>query len=217
MKIKTLDEIAIEYGTDKASKHPSINGHNYCIHYDRYFSPIRASARKVLEIGVGGAESMKMWLDFFPYAAVHGIDIVRDTNDWNTPGAKPDPRYTYSHGNQSDETMWQCFVANHGSDWDVIVDDGGHCNSEIITSFKMMWPHIRPGGMYCIEDLACGYGDGSVHVKPGFKRHMEFISELLDNVNRGELEIDCIYYARELAIVQKRRHDGPVLESTGRA
>lgn len=213
----TLDTLAIRHGTDKASKHPTINGHDYCRHYDQFFTPIRESARKVAEIGVGGGESIKTWLDYFPSAHVFGIDTVHDTNPYNTPGSKDVERYTFVQGDQSDETMWNCFVADHGSDWDVIIDDGGHCNSEIITSFKMMWPHIRPGGLYCIEDLACGYGDGSVHVKPGFKRHMEFISELMDNVNRRELEIDAIHYSCELAIIQKRRVDGPLLVAAGRA
>lgn len=215
--MKSLDSIFIETGTDKASKHPTINGHNYAVHYDRLFTPIRDSARKVLEIGVGGGESIRGWLSYFESAHIHGIDIVHDTNEWNTPGGKPHERYVFCQGDQSDESFWKCFIASYGSDWDVVIDDGGHCNSEIITSFKMMWPHVRPGGLYCMEDLACGYGDGSVHVKPGFKRHMEFICELMDNTNRRELEIDAIYYSCELAIVQKRRLNGPVLAASGRA
>lgn len=205
MKIKTLDEIAVEYGTDKGSTHPQITGHNYAIHYDRYFSPIRASASKVLEIGVGGAESMKMWLDYFPYAAVHGIDVVHHTNDWNTPGGKPDPRYTFVHGDQSDETMWKCFLSDFGSDWDVIVDDGAHISQHIITSFRMMWPHVRPGGFYAVEDLACAYS-GLPHFLPdGWPNHMDWILSLLHATNHGEQDIDSIHYSRELAIFQKRQ------------
>lgn len=205
MKIESLDSIGLRYGTDKASAHPTIKGHNYCHHYDRVFSRIRASASKVLEIGVGGAESMKMWLDYFPYAKVHGVDIVHDTNPWNTPGGNAaDPRYTFTQGDQSCETFWACFIANHGKEWDVICDDGSHISKDIITSFKMLWPVVRSGGFYCIEDLNCSYSGISHFLPEGWPTHMQFISSLMDSANRREQEIEMINYSCELAIIQKK-------------
>ena len=38
-------------------------------------------------------------------------------------------------------------------DFDVIIDDGGHTNCQIWTSFQKLWPTVKPGGLYFIEDM----------------------------------------------------------------
>jgi hypothetical protein len=202
--MKTLDEIAIEFGTDKASKHPTIKGHNYAVHYDKHFTPIREDVLKVLEVGVGGGESIQTWLEYFPNAKVFGVDIVNSTNPWNTVDAPTHERYKFVTGDQSSDVFWKCFVADYGSHWDIIIDDGGHLNYQIITTFNSMWNHIRAGGLYCVEDLAVGYGDGSVFVRSDFPRHMEFVGQLMDKINFGQDECDSLYFCQELAILRKK-------------
>lgn len=202
--MKTLDQIAIEHGTDKASKHPLISGHNYAIHYDAIFSPIRHEAVRLLEIGVGGGESIRTWLEYFdnPDARIFGVDIVQCTNPWNTPSEKPDPRYTFSHGDQSDSVMWKCFIANCGGNLDVVIDDGSHTNKDIIISYKALWPNVVNGGLYCIEDLMVGYGDSSVFVHKPWQRHMDFIKDFLDDINLNE-NVKELHFSKELAILRK--------------
>lgn len=202
----TLDEIAIKHGTDKATVHP-VYGHGYAPFYDMMFSGMRFSPIKLLEIGVGGGESIRTWLDYFSCASIFGIDIVKNTNPWNTPGEKPHERYTFVSGDQTDETMWKCFRADHGDDWDVVIDDGGHCNNQVIIAFNSMWPYIKSGGLYCIEDLAVGYGAGSVHIVAGWQTHMEFITKMMNDMNTNSPcpEIpEMIFLSKELAIIKKR-------------
>jgi len=200
-----LDEMAIEFGTDKASKHPT-GGHDYARHYQELFRRFRDSetTTKILEIGVGGGESIRLWLEYFGYwANAFGVDVVKNTNEWNDPDDTPHNGYTFSHGDQTDRTMWKCFLANHGRDFDIIIDDGGHCNNEIIISFEELWPHLKSGGLYCIEDLAVGYGEGSVFIKPGFPRHMDWLHSKLDELNKGG-DIDAMYFFRELVVFKKK-------------
>lgn len=204
--MKTLDEIAISHGTDKATSHPIVRdgkGHGYTPFYDQFFTPVRESHIKFLEIGVGGAESIKTWLEYFPNARIFGVDIVHDTNPWNTPGETPDARYTFNQGDQSDDTFWKCFLADHGGDWDVICDDGGHASNQIITTFKHLWPALKPGGLYCIEDLNCAYAGISGFCPAGWQNHLDFIKDMVDSINREQREIKSLHYSRELAIIQK--------------
>jgi cephalosporin hydroxylase len=42
---------------------------------------------------------------------------------------------------------------------DFIIDDGSHISEHIITSFKTLYPHIKKGGYYFIEDLHAGYAE----------------------------------------------------------
>lgn len=201
--MKTLDQIAVEMGADKGSSH-HVKGHDYARHYDAAFSHIRSHPIKVLEIGVGSAESMRTWLEYFPNAVVLGLDIVHDTNLWNTPGGKPHPRYTFSYIDQSSEPEWGKLIEEYGSDWDIVVDDGGHSSQQIITTFKKMWPHVKRGGFYAIEDLGCAYSSLEFFCTPGWQNHMDFIKDMLDQINRGQNDIDRLQFSNELVILQKK-------------
>lgn len=196
----TLDELAILNGTDKATRHP-VKGHGYAPHYEKHFSPLRDLPIKFLEIGVGGGESIRTWLDYFTQAKVFGVDNVNSSNPWNTVKAETDPRYTFVTGDQSDETFWKCFAADYGTNWDVIVDDGGHFSHQIITSFNGLWKLVNPGGLYCIEDLACAYG--TLFVPPNWPNHMDWLRQLIDSLMQPPTDIDSIYFANELAILRK--------------
>lgn len=201
----TLDEIGLKHGTDKASKH-SVFGHDYMRHYELFFLPLRESKIKLLEIGVGGGESIRTWIEYFSSALVFGVDKVTNTNEWNTPGGHPHERYTFVGGDQSDPTMWKCLCADHGSEWDVIIDDGGHYNNQIITSFNSMWPNIKKGGLYCIEDIGVSYGAGSVFIVSGWPNHMDFIRGILDDMNTKPPSPSIpnrIHFSNQLAIMVK--------------
>lgn len=203
--MKTLDEIFCEHGTDKGSKHPYGIGHDYAPAYQRVFEPIRFDPLSMLEIGIGGGESVKSWLEYFASGKVFGIDITANTNEWNTPESSPTPRYRFQQGDQSDPTMWKCAFANWGiTSLDVIIDDGSHNNTDIIAAFGAAWQTINPGGLYCIEDLGAGYTPGSVHVKPGAPSHAVWLHALVDRIVTGADEIESVSFSRELAIIRKR-------------
>lgn len=204
MPMKTLDEIAIEFGTDKATQHPT-GAHGYTPHYDRLFSPLRNEKIKVLEIGVGGGESIKTWLEYFPKAMIFGVDIGRDTNPWNdtVTNAYPTKRYQFIHGDQSSGEFWTRFAEEVGP-LDIVIDDGGHFNDQIITTFCGLWFLLKPGGLYCIEDLGVCYSPGSIFVRPGFPSHSEFLKTKLDEVMKDTHGIDWMCLSKELAIIRKR-------------
>lgn len=190
----TLDEIAIRNGTDKATQFTRTYAkpHGYTPHYERAFHPLRTEQIKFLEIGVGGGESIITWLDYFLSARVFGVDIVEKTNLWNTPGVAANPRYTFCQGNQSDPVFWQCFVASFGGDWDVVIDDGSHIPSDILTTFGCLWPHVAKGGLYAIEDL---------NQAPEI---LSWIMGRMDAINKGESDIDSITFSKELVIFRKK-------------
>ena len=106
------------------------------------------------------------------------------------------------NGDQTCEVFWRCFIADYGKDFDIVIDDGGHFNDGIITSFNGLWPYVKPGGFYAVEDLGCAYGPGSIFVKPGFYSHMEWLHQTIDNLNIG-IGTDSIYFSRELAVLRK--------------
>ena len=205
--MKSLDQIAIEQQTDRASvfTRTYAKPHDYARHYDHLFSHLRHQPVKMLEIGAAGGEGIKMWDEYFdnPDTRIFGVDIVANTNPWNTPGTTL--RYTFNQGDQSSETFWACWLADHGGDLDIVIDDGGHYNDGIFTSFGALWPAVIPGGFYAIEDLGVSYGAQSIFVKPGLPTHMEWLKILIDSMNTGKFPtVDSIYLSKELAVFKKK-------------
>ncbi len=200
--MKTLDEIAIKRGTDKATTHPT-GAHGYTPHYDRAFQDIRNKPVKVLEVGVGGGESIMMWLDYFPKADVIGVDISEHTNEWNDPTESPNSRYRFYKGDQTSSDFWKS-VEKKEKAFDVIVDDGGHRNDQIIVTFCSLWFLLNPMGFYCIEDLGVCYTSGSVFVVPAYPSHSNFLKAKLDEIMQGQHNIDWMSLSKELVIIRKK-------------
>ncbi len=140
-RVGELTALADEWGTDKGTR-----GHHYTEVYDRFFFPIRQEARKVLEIGVLKGASLRMWRDYFPHASVYGIDIV-DTSSVNSD------RIRTFIADQANRTQLQRFLDAAGSDFDLIIDDGGHSMEQQQVSFGYLFRHVKPGGYYVIEDV----------------------------------------------------------------
>lgn len=202
--MKTLDEIGIEMQTDRASvfTRTYAKPHGYCEHYDMLLSQLRDGCIKFLEVGVGGGEGVRMWLEYGPKWDVFGVDIVHDTNMWDTPKAVPDVRYKFCQGDQTDPEFWKRFIETHGGDWDVIIDDGLHSNIAVIATFNALWQHVKPGGFYAVEDLQVGYGGPSFFVSPNWPNHIDFLKGKIDELNQAS-EIDSIYFSKELCVIRK--------------
>ena len=59
-------------------------------------------------------------------------------------------------GNQGNPAVLNQWISQSGGKFDVIVDDGGHTNIQIITTLNHLWKEVNPGGLYFIEDLQVG-------------------------------------------------------------
>ena len=207
--MKTLDEIAIEMQTDRASVFTRTYGkpHGYASHYDKLFSPLRSDPVRLLEIGVGGGEGVKMWKRYFHgFPTICGVDIVHDTNPWDTPTVSqsgPVPQwYYFTQGDQCDPEFWKKFIESNGGDFDIIIDDGLHSNIAVITTFNALWQHVKPGGFYAVEDLNVAYGGPSFFVSANWPNQIDFLKGKIDELNRVG-GIDSIYWSKELCVLRK--------------
>jgi hypothetical protein len=131
--IKTLSELAFMYGTDKLE-------HGYIPFYEQY---LPKKPKKILEIGVKEGRSISMWLQYFPEAIVHGLDLFQE---FSPPFQ--DERVVWHQGNQCD---WELLEQLRKEDFDVIIDDGSHnARDQMITFFGLF-----NGKHYFIEDVHC--------------------------------------------------------------
>ncbi len=64
---------------------------------------------------------------------------------------------SYILGDQGDKATVESWVEKSGGNFHVIIDDGGHENHQIKTSFDILFEKaLLPGGLYFLEDLQVG-------------------------------------------------------------
>jgi hypothetical protein len=130
----------------------------------------------MLEIGTQNGGSLELWKKFFhDNADIHGIDV--------------DPKCTrlsFADGitfhlvkPNSIESLYEAI-----SDlmFDIVLDDGSHISKDCIQYFNALWPRVKPGGLYVIEDLHASYwpeyGGSPRQVKP--PSTIEYLKYIVD-------------------------------------
>lgn len=136
--MKTLQQIAEEYDTDKAS-------HGYCEIYEKKMGLLRDKPIKILEIGVFYGASLRTWREYFTKAEIHGIDIRLDRCK-NINGVS---LHEFDVGNHK---LLEDFARKYGP-WDIIIDDASHTMKHQQNTFDILWSSVNPDGFFVIEDL----------------------------------------------------------------
>src|SRR3989344_1967413 len=149
-----LLQFAIEEATDKG-----VLGHNYVRVYDFFMRSRRDSIGYLCEVGLlrrvaqrsssqkvhPEAPSLRMWRKYLPTAHLVGFDI----KEFEQPH---DKNCTIIQGDQSSREDLQKIVDHH-SGYDVILDDARHASPHQQITLSYLFPHLKPGGLYFIEDL----------------------------------------------------------------
>lgn len=152
------------YNTDKVD-----GKHNYLKVYNDYFASIKDLEMKILEIGVGEGESVRLWSDYFVNSEITAIDIVPEKKKYEIPGTR------ILIGSQSDSDFLVNTVVD-GRKFNIVIDDGSHKSDDIIMSFLTLVHHMAPGGIYVIEDLHTIY-------EPGAGDAIDFLKGIVDDIN----------------------------------
>jgi len=177
-----LHLLAALCGTDKFGLH------DYTAVYEELTRPLRRRAVTLLELGVGGygrhlgGESLLMWAAYFPKGRIYGIDIEDKT-------ALSRGRIKVFQVSQTDRDALASLCRQIGP-FDFVVDDGSHVNAHQIESFRILWPFVRDGGSYVVEDVQTSYWPSYGGGMPGSRGYqsscMNFFKSLADSVNQCE-------------------------------
>jgi len=137
--------------------------HGYQTMYGIFLEPLAkaGSKAKLLEIGLGcnmmygpGA-SVKVWQALLPNVELWEADFDVACVELARSRGQLKGVNTLT-GDQGDKAVLAEWVAQSGGNFDVIIDDGGHQNTQIMASFDALWPAVKRGGLYFIEDLQVG-------------------------------------------------------------
>ena len=127
--------------------------HSYLPLYEELLSPIRQTAKSILEIGVHRGGSIKLWYDYFTNATIYGCDIINRI-DINLKELENNDRVSL---NQSENAYSKDFVINNFLDkniyFDFILDDGPHTLESQKDFITLYSPLLKNEGILIIEDV----------------------------------------------------------------
>lgn len=173
-----LDFLGLKYGTDKASNH-----HNYLGIYETYLSKYKGRDLVLVDAIGGyeffdrGGESLRMWAAYFPDARIVGIDLYGKTLDV--------PRNVHLYKCSQDSPTGMAKIFELEGKPDVFIDDFSHVNDLTLKTFDIVFPMLKPGGIYIVEDI-----EGSWYPDHGFggtADPMDFTAPTIINKFRGLL------------------------------
>lgn len=138
--LNQLIELAEKYGTDKA-------GHGYLPYYAKH---LPSTCESFLEVGAYKGASLRMWKDLYPEAEISCFDLFLDPDNIS----KEDVEKMGVKAYQGDQGYTQDLNQIEG-EFDVIIEDGSHRSDHQIITLNALWPKVKPGGVYVVEDLHC--------------------------------------------------------------
>jgi len=183
--------------------------------YERHFHPYQNTPVKMLEIGVSKGGSLELWREYFgPPATIFGIDITPECANRVTPPNQ------VRIGSQDDARFLQSVISEMGTP-DIILDDGSHIGRHQHASFRTLFPLLKEGGLYLIEDLCTSYAPG--HMEGGYRRKgtgIELVKDMIDDMHawyhhKGTTTpardlISGIHVYNSLVVIEKRNNGRPV-------
>lgn len=170
-------DIARELGNDKFT---DTYAYRYFDFYERELRGLKPE--RIVEIGVQGGKSLRLWKRLFPAAEVIGVDV--------DPAVKV-KGFEVVHADQAEPGAFDWL------DWaDFVIDDGGHTMRQQVRTFAAVWPKVRAGGVYVIEDLHTGwmhgYGDAQYPLGSTMgmiKQWVEAVQPLSDKAAHGMVSV----------------------------
>ena len=120
--------------------------HNYTELYERLFLQWKNDPIKIFEIGIANGGSLEMWQTYFPKARIFAADIDPKTQFNND-------RVTTLIADQANRAQLAAAIETAGGDIDILIDDGGHTMEQQQVSLGYLFPSVRAGGYYVIEDV----------------------------------------------------------------
>lgn len=156
------------------SDHFSIKHEKYFDVYEKLLSKFKDKEITFVEIGIHNGGSLYIWKKFLPKAKIIGIDLNEDWRKFEKDG------FVIEIGDQNSEEFWKEFFNKH-KNVDVIIDDGGHTNSQQINTAICCIPHINNGGLLITEDVMWSYM--FEFGNPNKYSFINFSKKIIDDIN----------------------------------
>ena len=160
-----------------------VNHHKYETMYGIFLSSFKSFPIKFLEIGLGcnmeygpGA-SVQVWKKYLhSKSEIWMAEFDQNCVEKHIKNNNIMQSINVLIGDQGDFPTLEHWVEKSGGNFDIIIDDGGHHNKQLKNSFDILWPTLKPGGLYFMEDL-----------------HTAFLTDMYGELENGKTMADVIH------------------------
>lgn len=151
--------------------------------YDSLLAEYRGRPVTLLEVGVDEGGSLEGWRSYLgPEARIIGID----SNAATQLGAEG---FEVIIGDQADREFWAEQLPRIGP-IDVVIDDGGHSNTQQIVTVASVLASVRDGGLIVVEDTHSAFMPKQYPAARGFGI-MDFARHITDVMQtRNPMTVD---------------------------
>lgn len=129
--------------------------HSYLDFYDQLLQTYRdREFVNILEVGVRDGSSLRAWRSWFSHhATIYGFDNWSEGMQY---AEQNDDRFYVGKADScKPDTVIQLLqgLGIYGQRFDVIIDDGDHHPFAQAATFGILWPYLKCGGLYIVEDV----------------------------------------------------------------
>ncbi len=172
--------------------------------YEALFSSLRDEPITFLEIGVNKGGSIPVWEEYFPNATLLATDI--------NPAClmRATERTKVSLVDQFDFFAMRGYAEEHGP-FDVVIDDGSHYSSHQILTLETLWPYMKPGGIFVIEDTDTSYVEEFRRAEGSGESFVKYCKWLVDIIHQRIVdrpalwkEINTLLFKQDMIVITKQ-------------
>ncbi len=166
--------------------------------YQIFFNtqPLDFAPKNIIEIGMWDGGSAVFWNEIFEPDLLVGIDLLDTGGGEYFKKYKSSSLKTYWGTNQADaQKLRQIVKENFGPNQiDLIFDDASHLYKPSLISFNTLFPYMKKGGFYIIEDWAWFHWKGHENVFPVGSQPTRLVFQLVEAcANPGLIESVNVY------------------------
>tara|TARA_B100000886_G_scaffold207592_1_gene143542 strand:- start:779 stop:1675 length:897 start_codon:yes stop_codon:yes gene_type:complete len=164
----------------------------------------------LLEVGVQNGGSLQTWLTFFTkIKKLIGTDIDPKCSKLKYKSNKVDIVIGDINDNLTIER-----ITNIEKKFDVIIDDGSHISSDIISTFLNLFILIKKDGLYIAEDLHCSYWkdfEGGLNKKDSANNFFKKLSDVVNMEHWINQKEDLHLHFEDFPVIKKMHIDDLLL------
>jgi len=147
MNKEQIKKIIVEYSEQSRQPHTDKGScHAYEEFYSEILIPFLDNPINLLEVGIAGGASLKMWETIFPKAKIYGAD-----GNYSYLKCSPEELKNITlllQGDQTDPNIFKDIPS-----MDIIIDDASHIAANSIKTFNILKHKLKNGAIYIIEDV----------------------------------------------------------------
>jgi cephalosporin hydroxylase len=177
--------------------------------YEKFFSLNKSfRPKRILEIGMWDGGSLALWSELLNPTKLVGVDLKkRPDSDYFKQYVEErqlaDVIKTYWGVDQADQKSLKAILDAEfpAQPIDMVIDDGSHLYAPTKASFELVFPRMKPGGYYIVEDWAWSNWPGLETAFPNQVPLNKLLYEILDAIGTSSKLISNIQVCQGFAAI----------------